>query len=352
MRARGRCTDIMTATLALLVCGAVSAAGEDATATDHAQHQGPAGHQMTHEQIEILKSKIEIYRPYTDEQINAAMARMYEAQEYLSPPAVRNEIGILGLGHGYKAEGDALFKRGYAGVAAVYPTAVGLGMTMMDSAHIQASVDQLEAAGAKTIVVLPTEVGDNTSLIRQWNYAFGLSDESSYLDVPRIRSEARIVVSRTPTTSPLVTQILADYVRGASRNPAGEVVVMIAHGPEDDADNEKELANLAVHAAGIKAATGVGDVMYCTLQDDAPPAIRQKNVDRMRGWITGAMASGRRVIVVPVVIVSRSGVSGRIAKDLAGLEYVSTEKGIAEHTLFDQWIRETVAAATKPAGPG
>lgn len=352
MRPQSRCADVVTASLALLFCGVVSAAGEGAAATDHSQHQGHEGHQMTHEQIEILKSKIELYRPYTDEQINAAMSRMYEAQEYLSPPAVRNEIGILGLGHGYKAEGDALFKRGYAGVAGVYPTAVGLGMTMMDSAHIQTAVDQLEAAGAKTIVVLPTEVGDNTSLIRQWNYAFGLSDKSSYLDVPRIRSEARIVVARTPTTSPLVTQILADYVRGASRNPAGEVVVMIAHGPEDPADNEKELANLATHAAGIKAATGVADVRYGTLQDDAPPEIRQKNVDRMREWIAGATASGRKVIVVPVVIVSRSGVSGRIAKDLAGLEYVSTEKGIAEHALFDQWIRETVAAATKPSGEG
>jgi hypothetical protein len=352
MRARSRCTEVMTATLALLVCGALAAAGEDGGTADQAQHQGHASHQMTHEQIEILKSKIEIYRPYTDEQINAAMSRMYEAQEYLSPPAVRNEIGILGLGHGYKAEGDALFKRGYAGVAAVYPTAVGLGMTMMDSAHIQTSVDQLEAAGARTIVVLPTEVGDNTSLIRQWNYAFGLSDNSSYLDVPRIRSKARIVVARTPTTSPLVTQILADYVRGASRSPAGEVVVMIAHGPEDAADNEKELRNLATHAAGIKAATGVADVMYGTLQDDAPPEIRQKNVDRMRSWISGATASGKKVIVVPVVIVSRSGVSGRIAKDLAGLEYVSTEKGIAEHGLFDRWIRDTVAAATSASGAG
>lgn len=351
MRARNRCLVAGTASLALLSCGALFAAGDDA-ATDHSGHQGPTGHQMTHEQIEILKSKIELYRPYTDEQINAAMSRMYEAQEYLSPPAVRNEIGILGLGHGYKAEGDALFKRGYAGVAAVYPTAVGLGMTMMDSSHIQTSVDQLEAAGAKTIVVLPTEVGDNTSLIRQWDYAFGLSDKSSYLDVPRIRSKARIVVARTPTTSPLMTQILADYVKGASRNPAGEMVVMIAHGPEDPADNQKELANLATHAAGIKAATGVAEVMYGTLQDDAPPEIRQKNVDRMREWISGATASGRKVIVVPVVIVSRSGVSGRIAKDLAGLEYVSTEKGIAEHTLFDQWIRDTVVAATRPSGAG
>jgi len=312
----------------------VGQAAEGDAPMDHSQH---AGHQMSHEQIEILKSKIELYRPYTDEQINAAMSRMYEAQEYLSPPDVRGEIGILGLGHGYKEVGDALFKKGYAGVAAVYPTAVGLGMTMMSSAHIQKSVDELEAAGARTIVVLPTEIGDNTSLIRQWDYAFGRTDTSSYLDVERIRSKARIVLARTPTTSPLLTEILVDYVRNISKDPAKETLVLIAHGPEDPNDNSKELANLAVHAAG--------DVQYGTLQDDAPPAIRQQNVDRMRGWIKAATDAGHRVIVVPVLIVSGSGVSGRIERDLAGLDYINVDKGIAEHPLFDRWIRDTVAAA-------
>ena len=38
-----------------------------------------------------------------------------------------------------------------------------------------------------------------------------------------------------------------------------EVVVMIAHGPEDPNDNQKELAILAVHAAGLKKAPGVAD---------------------------------------------------------------------------------------------
>jgi hypothetical protein len=322
-----------------------SIAGAADGATDHSQHQAGGGHQMTHEQIEILKSKIELYRPYTDEQINAAMSRMYDAHDYLSPTDVKGAVGILALGHGYKAEGDALFKKAYSGVASSWPTAVGLGMTMMTSSDIQQAVHQLEAAGAKTIVVLPTEIGDNTSLIRQWDYAFGRRDTSSYLDVERIRTSARVVVAKTPTTSPLVTQILSDYVKSASRNPAREIVVLIAHGPENPADNTKELANLAVHAAGIRDATGVADVKFGTLQDDAPPAIRQKNVERFREWIREANGAGRHAIAVPVLIVSRSGVSTRIAKDLEGLDYTSTEKGIAEHPLFDRWVRETVAAA-------
>lgn len=338
----------LAAALGLGILGATGAfAAESATAdhSQHQQHQDHAGHRMSHEQIEILKSKIELYRPYTDEQINAAMARMYDAQEYLSAPGVRNEVGILALGHGYKAEGDALFKKAYAGVAADFPTAVGLGMTMMDSSHIQQAVTQIEAAGAKTIVVLPTEIGDNTSLIRQWDYTFGRSDKSSYLDVERIRSGARVVIARTPTTSPIVTEILSGYVRENSRDPAAEVVVLIAHGPESPADNEVELANLAKHAAGIQRQTGVSAVKFGTLQDDAPPAIRQKNVDEIRGWISAATAAGKRVIVVPVVVVSRSGVSKRIAGDLDGLEYTSTVKGIAEHPLFEQWVRSTVAGS-------
>ncbi len=326
------------------------AANPTLAADDHANHQGHAGHHMTHEQIEILKSKIELYRPYTDEQINAAMARMYDAHDYLSPAGLKREIGILALGHGYKAEGDVLFKQGYSAVAAEYPTAVGLGMTMMNSNDIQAAVDRLEQAGARTIVVLPTEIGDNTSLIRQWEYAFGRNDRSSYLDVARIRTSARVIIAKTPTTSPVVTDILTAYVREHSVTPANELVVMISHGPEDPADNERELANLAQHAAGIQAATKVAEVKYATLQDDAPPAVRQRNVDQMRQWISAATTAGRRVVVVPGVVVSRTGVSKRIARDLEGLTYVSTAKGIAESPLFGDWVQQTLAEALRPTG--
>jgi hypothetical protein len=132
-------------------------------ADEHSQHAGHGSHEMTNEQIGILKSKIELYRPYSNEQINAAMARKYDAHDYLSEPALMRDVGVPALGHGYKAE------------------------------------------GAKTIVVLPTEIGDNTSLIRQWEYALGLRDTSSCLDVARIRTAARVIIAKTPTTSPVVT---------------------------------------------------------------------------------------------------------------------------------------------------
>jgi len=84
---------------------------------------------------------------------------------------------------------------------------------------------------------------------------------------------------------------------------------MISHGPAEAGDKERELANL------------------------------------MRESVAAATVSCKRVIVVPVVVVSRSGVSGRIERDLAGLDYTSTHKGIAESPLFSLWVQETLASA-------
>jgi len=334
---------LLAACLLVSVAGTPARAAETETGMDHSQHAGH--HQMTAEQLATLRAKIELYAGYTDEQIMDSMARMQDSEEYLSPAETRDAIGILGLGHGYGDIGNAQFKAGYRTVAVERPTAVALGMSMMDSAHIQKAVNELEAAGAKTIVVLPTEVGQSTSLVRQWHYIFGRIDESSYLDVPRVKSHARIVIAQTPTNSPIVGEILADNVKAVSRDPAAEAVVLIAHGPEDPDDNAKELVNLGRQADTVRRETGISEVIYGTLQDDAPPAIRQGNVDRIREQMQALEAKGKRLIVAPVLMTSQGGVTGRIKRDLGGLDYELIDKGITEHALFSAWINQTIATS-------
>ena len=130
------------------------------------------------------------------------MSRMTpDTAVYLSTPAVRDSIGVLGLGHGYAGDGNDQFKAGYAGVATEHPTAVGLGMSMMGSSHIQAAVNQLEAAGATTIIVLPSETSQTSSLSRHWHYIFGLTDNSGYLEVPRVQTKANFSTWRSSQPS-------------------------------------------------------------------------------------------------------------------------------------------------------
>ena len=266
--------------LALLLPGlSLTHAADGDVAMDHSQHQGPAGHQMTPEQIATLRKKVPLYAEFTDQQINENMSRMTpDTQAYLSSQSVRDSIGVLGLGHGYAGDGNEQFKAGYAAVATVHPTAVGLGMSMMDSSHIQAAVNELEAAGAETIVVLPSETSDTSSLVRQWRYIFNLTDDSGYLEVPRVRTKARIIMAKSPTRSPIIGQILGENLKTASRDPAKEAALLIMHGPEKQEENEGELRNLAKLAAIVKEVTGISEVFYGSLQDDAPPAIRAANV--------------------------------------------------------------------------
>lgn len=341
---------VAAASAALLLWAAGPAlADEGEQATDHSGHQVHSGHQMTAEQITTLKKKVPLYAGFTDEQINENMSRMApDTEAYLSAASVRDSIGVLGLGHGYAGDGNEQFKAGYVGVAKRHPTAVGLGMSMMGSAHVQEAVDQLEAAGAKTIVVLPSETAETSSLVRQWHYMFGLTNESAYLDVPRIRTTAKIIMARSPTRSPIIGQILGENLKAASKDPAKEAALLIMHGPENPAENEDELRNLAKLAAIVKEMTGIPEVSYGSLQDDAPPAVRTANVQRMRDWIAKAQAAGKTVLVEPVLLTSGGRVSQKLGKDLAGLTYTFVDTGMIGHPLFAKWVQETVAAATKP----
>lgn len=332
------------APVALLVAG-ISGAAVAAETMDHSQHQ------MTAEQIATLKSKVPLYVKFTDEQINRSMTMMPpDTEAYISSESVRDHVGILALSHGYFGDGNEQFKAGYAKVATVHPTAVGLGMAMMTSGYIQTAIDNLEAAGAKTIVVLPTEIGELNPLVRQWRYILGLRQESAFLDVPRVQTKAKILMAETPTNSPIVARILAENLKTVSKDPAREVALLIMHGQDNEQDNEPELRNLGKQAAAVQKLTGISDVFYASLQDDAPPEIRAANVKRMRDWVENARASGKSVLVAPVLMTRGGTVTKRIAKDLDALTYTVVDKGITEHPLFDVWVRETVAAELKKAG--
>jgi hypothetical protein len=328
-------------------CAAVALAAD----SSDAEHSAHAHHAMTDEQLAALRAKIPLFREYPDDAIMATMQRMKNSKALISDAGVRNEVGILALAHGFGEPGNTQFKSALAPVAKVYPTAVGLGMAMMTSGHIQSAIDDLEAAGARTIIVLPTTTGEHTTLVRQWEYIFGLRNDSAYLDVPRVTANAKLVMGRTPTTDPIVAFILADYARQMSTDPANEMALIVAHGPQDPGDNAKELAILEKHAAEIQQATDLSQVRFATLQDDAPTAIRAANVERMRAWVEEANQAGKRVLVFSTLLTSQGGVSGRIRRDLDGLDFEFLDRGLTEHPVFEYWLTGSISRGLK-AGQG
>ena len=310
-----------------------------------AQDPSHAHHQMTDEQFAELREKVPLYREFTDEQIMENMGRMgRNFHVYLSDAQMSGNIGVLALGHGYEPSGNEAFKEAYIPTADKYPTAVAFGMAMMSSDHIQAAVDELTAAGVDTVLVMPVTTLKSGGLIGQWRYIFDLQDDAPWMSVARVQTDARIVLGPTPTTDPLISAILLDHATELSRDPANEVVALIAHGPDEADANALELAILEQHAMVIREGRAFADVRGFTLQDDAPSTVRQANIERIRNWVQTAVDKNQRVIVLTTLPVKGS-VQKKIRRDLEGLDYDLSEKGVVENALFSVWVDAVIASA-------
>ena len=179
-------------------------------AEDHSQHAGHSmgvpdmledgrrldpdapRHEMTDAQLEGLRKKIALYRALTDREARMNMAMMGPNYEwYASDLDKRGDTAVLVLSHGVGENSDKAFVESVQPMAERWPTAVSFGMAMMMSSHIQSAVDDLTERGAETIVLVPTSVTENNTLTRQYEYIFSMRDESSYLDVERVDTDAK-----------------------------------------------------------------------------------------------------------------------------------------------------------------
>jgi sirohydrochlorin cobaltochelatase len=341
--------------LSLIILSVMSFAALSVGAQDHSHHHHDAvpdmdadgkrldsyqvKHQMDEATMEALRAKIALYRGMTDRELNMNMSAMGPNYEwYASDTSMKGDVGVLILSHGVGENSDRMLIEALEPVSVAYPTAVGFGMAMMKSSHLQSAVDDLVERGVKTIVLVPngTTTPYNT-LTRQWSYIFDLGEEATYLDVPLVTADVNFIMTAPFSDHQLITDILYDHVKEVSKNPSNEVVIIVGHGPEDVEDNEPDLEILSAHVDRIAAKNEFADVRIINLQDDAIPPIRKSNVKRLRRWIQKADDQGKDVIVVAIAAASH-GVQSHIREDLRGLNYVFADKGMSEHPKYIEWI--------------
>lgn len=358
----------------VLLALALAVPGANA-ADEHASHNHGAGaviamdaegkrlesynqrHEMTPEMRAALRKKVALYRGFTDRELDMNMNAMGPDYEwYVSDPKVKGSTGILVLSHGVGENSDRLMRDAYVSMARQTPVAIGFGMAMMSSTHLQSAVDDLRAAGVRRIILV--DQGTTTrynSLTRHWQYIFGMHPESSYMDVPKVKAPGvEFIWAGHFNDHSLITEMLYEGARSVSTDPANEVLILVGHGPEDAEDNVPDLKVLQAHADRIKAKKRFADVRLINLQDDAILPVRESNVRKLRTWIQQATKGGRKVIVVPIAAASY-GVQRNIKTDLRGLQYTFAEKGLIENPKFMQWVDSVIKTAqagpsAKPAG--
>lgn len=272
-------------------------------------------------------------------------------------------LGVLLLAHGGAPEWNAEAERVRARVDAKAPAALALGMA--DPATIQAGIDALQARGVGRIVAVPLFVNSRSEVLDQTRYVLGLRDEPSEVlraayeamarahaghgahahaghsfSTERARARVPVVMTGALDDAPLVSRILLERARGLSRRPAEETVVLVAHGPVDDAAVAAWDAALARHAQAVRRGGGFKSVSHALLRDDAAPAVRSAAVAALRAKV----AAGGRVLVVPALL-ARGGIEGKLARDLRGLEYAWDGKTLMPHEGFDEWVLARARAA-------
>lgn len=321
-------------------------------AMDHSQHDTSRDelgrslygmkHSMDAAMMKELREKIALYRNYSDAEIALSMDQMGpEYAWYISPPDLKGSQGVLILMHGFREAGDKIFRERMQPIGNIFPTSMGVGMAMMMSSHIQVALDDLKAAGAKEVVVIPVTSSATNELYRQWLYIFGKQEKAEFASVPRVKTDLAVKFAPPPGDDPLVAEILLDHANEISTDPKKEVVVIAGHGPSGAADNEEEMKVLAGLAKIIKEDGGFADVHGMTLQDDAPREVREANVKKLRAIVEAATKDGKQVLVVTNLIGART-IQAKLREDLKGLDYKFNAKGIVQHDNFMKWMGDAV----------
>jgi hypothetical protein len=101
---------------------------------------------------------------------------------------------------------------------------------------------------------------------------------------------------------PIVADTLMTRIELLSRDPASEVVIVVAHGPVADDANAKWLTDMSSIVNFMKTLRSYHRIDFMTVRDDAPEPIRSAATVELCAKVEQATRSGKRVIVAPLLI--------------------------------------------------
>jgi sirohydrochlorin ferrochelatase len=276
--------------------------------------------------------------------------------------------GVLLLAHGGSAEWNARVSELAAKVNGARPTEVAFGMATR--ANIQSAIDRLVARGVTEIVAVPLFVSSWSSIITSTEYLLGLRAEApaalaAYARMNHTPSatagtsgtpsaghdghtaaangttpvKSSVAIRMTPALNdhPIVADILASRARSISRSPTEEALIIVAHGPNEEGDNRRWLADMSSLANRIRAAERFASIDTLTLRDDAPKQVRDRATAELRELVLKRSQEGRRVLIVPLLI-SFGGIDRGLRERLQGLTYTMPDTGLVPDDRLATWI--------------
>lgn len=277
-------------------------------------------------------------------------------------PARAAGTGILLLAHG----GDQHWNTEVADIAAHLNAELALGMA--DLGALQSAVTRLEKSGAKRVAVVPLFVHSRSEVLDQTRYALGLSTSPSPVfrdavaamtrssmnpahhhhsmsfTLDQVKTKAKLALAPALDDHPLVADVLARRAKALSKAPKKETVLLVGHGPVDEAANRAWLETMTLQAGRVKKAGGYREVRALTIRDDSPRAVKEPALAALRDAVAAAKRDGGRAIVVPYLI-ARGGIESHITDALKGLDYAWDGRALCPDPAIETILKQRARAA-------
>lgn len=272
-------------------------------------------------------------------------------------------VGTIIVAHGGGPTWDAQVLR----IAELAETGgpVGVSFLMGSGAaehRFQEVAERLEAEGVSRIVVVPMLMSSHSSHYQQIRYLAGETEELTEVmrhhlemaGIERADVDVPVVLTRAIDDSRAAADVLAARALELAEDPAGQALFLIGHGPNSAEAYAEWMRNLRPVAERVKQRTGFLNVMVGLVRDDAPAPVRAEAVADIRETIQlQHLATGREVVVVPVLISTGSVSREKIPADIAGLPVVYDGQALLPHPGLARWVEERTreGAEMAPAVP-
>ena len=256
-------------------------------------------------------------------------------------------FGVMVMAHGGGDEWNAHLVQAVEPLKARFPVEVAFGMA--DAGSMEAAVRRLESQGVRQVGVVRVFVSGESWYDRTLQI-LGLqggapswadrdqSHEGHAMAMPmgfwKVDTELAFHVSVEGLADAVeMDEVLTTRIRALSSDPANEVVAVIAHGPGDDAENQRWVEKIMRRTRNAREELGLRDIRVFTLREDWPEK-RPVAEREIQQYIAEANPQGLTAIVVPYRVQG----FGPYERVLSELDYRADRLGLLPHPNVGLWI--------------
>jgi len=206
------------------------------------------------------------------------------------------------------------------------------------------AVTRLEDKGANEILIVHVSPSSYSSHHEEVRYLAGLRKDLGFYTAqvgPPLKSKSKFAVSPCMDSHPLVVEIVKDFARELSQDPALESLMLVGHGPVEEVENIMWVRQLEKIGQEIQKTMPFREVVCLTLRSDSADLIREHAHDEARRAALRLSAQGRVVVVICGVGIKM--LQFELQHLFKGIpSIVISQKGFINHPNTVKWIEETI----------